>query len=485
MSLFPDEMDALALGDLDAVRGHYGLGDRAWSAVHEQLGYPDMRILAAFPGETLVQNILHVRLQDGSQLTPAQAVQVGLVWRLCRRITWTRGGQPYNDWVDEDPWAQKAPAPAPVAPGPMGPQGLKEKGIKMSSIIDQSDDTEFTSESLATTDRWFQRYVMVMGAPPQEEEDCTVEQLSALHKRIVTLEMAPYVDLAVWLPYGRRALRANKFRAWLPDGSGAYISKELPGPANWTQWVASWRVFQTAAIMLDVLPLASLQLYERHIEKLTRLYPSAWHLIVLADEKARGEKWSRIRIKVVSDVAAGRAPPDRWDPLKPWIACLHLLVGDHSFWEDQVRSPANAWIASGGRGALKTPAETFAQDNLAGGVSAIEPIVDTISPGKKTNKERRQAKKRKWQAEKEELKNLRSAAAHQSSSPTAKGGGKGDSLKSKDQAGRELCYSWDAARGTCAECGTADPCKARVKRAHKCRLCLSPGHRSGDCPQKS
>ena len=81
-----------------------------------------------------------------------------------------------------------------------------------------------------------------------------------------------------------------KFRAWIPDGSGAYIAKELPGPSNWTQWLAAWRVFQAAAIMLDILPLASLQLYERHFERLVRLYPSAWHLIVMADEKATGRE---------------------------------------------------------------------------------------------------------------------------------------------------------------------------------------------------
>ena len=145
----------------------------------------------------------------------------------------------------------------------------------MSAVIDQSDDSEFAPESLATADRWYQRYITVMGGAPQEEEDCTVEQLSALNKRVHLLDLPPYVDLGVWQPYGRRALRQSKFRAWFPDGAGGYMAKELPGPAMWTQWLAAWRAFQTAAIMLDILPLASLQLYERHMEKLVRLYPSA------------------------------------------------------------------------------------------------------------------------------------------------------------------------------------------------------------------
>ena len=177
----------------------------------------------------------------------------------------------------------------------------------------------------------------------------------------------------------------------IPDGSGAYIAKELPGPSNWTQWLAAWRVFQAAAIMLDILPLASLQLYERHFERLVRLYPSAWHLIVMADEKATGEKWARMRLRITSDIAAGRPPPDRWDKDRPWIASLHLLVlGQHVL----------------GR---------------AGGI-----------PSQCMDCTRRARRARR-----------------------------------------------------AADCSPGEPCKAQVKRVHKCRICLSPGHRSQDCPQRA
>ena len=48
---------------------------------------------------------------------------------------------------------------------------LKERGIKMSSVIDQSDDSEFIPEPLARADAWYQRYLSVMGGAPQEEEN--------------------------------------------------------------------------------------------------------------------------------------------------------------------------------------------------------------------------------------------------------------------------------------------------------------------------
>ena len=292
-----------------------------------------------------------------------------------------------------------------------------------------------------------------------------MEQLSALNKRVLTLDLPPYVDLGVWQPYGRRALHASKFRAWFPDGAGGYMAKELPGPASWTQWLAAWRVFQTAAIMLDILPLASLQLYERHVERLVKLYPTAWHLIVLSDEKARGGKWARVRLRISTDIAAGKAAPELWDAKRPWVAALHQLVGDTAFWEDQVRSPANAWVAAGGRGAPRAAEEVFTASQASG--ESTDP-----TGHKKTTKEKRAAKKRKVQAEKEELKNLRAITGGKGKQE-GKGTDKAASLKSKDQAGHDLCFSWDG-------------CKGKIKRIHKCRICLlSPGHRSLECPQRS
>eukprot|EP00439_Symbiodinium_sp_Y106_P026471 s8255_g3.t1 len=234
--------------------------------------------------------------------------------------------------------------------------------------------------------------------------------------------------------------------------------------------------------MLDILPLASLQLYERHVERLVKLYPTVWHLVVMADEKARGEKWARIRLKIAADIAAGREAPELWDPRKPWVASLHRLVNDTAFWENQVRSPANAWVAAGGKGAPRAPEEAFTASVSAGG--SDQP--DAGGHQKRTAKEKRAAKKRRIQADKEELKAFRAAAGH---SGKGKGdGGKGDkqgNLKAKDQAGDDLCYSWDAGKGPCADCPPGDACRGKVKRIHKCRICLSPGHRSVDCPQRA
>ena len=63
-------------------------------------------------------------------------------------------------------------------------------------------------------------------------------------------------------------MKANKFRAFFPTGDGSYMSKELPGPSNYQQWLMSWTVFRNAMIMLGLASLAALATHERCTEKL-------------------------------------------------------------------------------------------------------------------------------------------------------------------------------------------------------------------------
>ena len=103
------------MGSVEAVRVFYGVTNDTWAVVHAQLGQPDMRILAALPPEALVENVMTARFADGASLNPTQAVQIGLVWRLCRRIAWTKWGGDYEAWADVDPWA-KPPTPPALRP---------------------------------------------------------------------------------------------------------------------------------------------------------------------------------------------------------------------------------------------------------------------------------------------------------------------------------------------------------------------------------
>ena len=210
-----------------------------------------------------------------------------------------------------------------------------------------------------------------MGAPPQEEEEPSADQLQALYHRTVVLGNARYVDRAVWGPFGRKTTRANKFRTWIPTSDGSKISKELPLPENFQQWLSSWRVFEAAAIMLDLISMAALALYEKAIERLTRLWPSAWHLVVAADDKCRAEHIERIRRSCEVKRSAGKdVPADYSEKNRALHASGSPLRTPRS------GTPAAAWVAAGSRGAPLAPDERVAALHLPSGQPALEPQVD-------------------------------------------------------------------------------------------------------------
>ena len=146
------------------------------------------------------------------------------------------------------------------------------------------------------------------GPIPPEEEDPTIQQLSLLQKRLETQNIAPFVDLAVFVPYGQRALKASK----------GYVTKELPGLSCFSQWHTCYRLLKTALIMLDSVSLASLWAYESTIERLSRTYPSCWHLIYSTDEVAGSAQSNRVRSRIIMDIRAGRQGPEGFSQNRQW-----------------------------------------------------------------------------------------------------------------------------------------------------------------------
>eukprot|EP00972_Heterocapsa_arctica_P019417 2865257-Heterocapsa_arctica.AAC.1 len=80
----------------------------------------------------------------------------------------------------------------------------------------------------------------------------------------------------------------------------------------------------------------------------------------------------RIRRRTASSVSAGHPWPPDWDPERPWTAVFRLAAEDTTFWDEQVRQPAAASVASGSRGHPSTPEEDMARVRLPGGLGALE-----------------------------------------------------------------------------------------------------------------
>ena len=123
MAVFPSEAVALAFPDLAAASAHYSIDRTAWDAFSVQVGQPDLRIFAAMPAE---ENCMRTRVPPLSEsLTPTQAVQVGLIWRLSKRMHGAEAGGNWDAWIDEDPWIPRQPTTTTPAatPGDTNRQG--------------------------------------------------------------------------------------------------------------------------------------------------------------------------------------------------------------------------------------------------------------------------------------------------------------------------------------------------------------------------
>ena len=403
------------------------------------------------------------RTDDGA-LTPLQATQVGLVWRMSRRIVAFRSGVAEADFVDIDLWAVQNEKEAPAAPAksPQGTSGLKEAVLKMSTIIDQSDESELLPPDDVKLNQWIHAYISIMGAAPEESEEPRGAQLAALHKRVFVNMKAPYTDFAIWTPFGRRMSKVHKARIYTPLGDGSYLYKDLPGPASFQAWTSSWKVFKTACLMLNIVNLAALEAYYRTVERLVIQYPKCWGLIYSADDTARAEKLEKIKRHLTFEASVGRQVPQDWDPKNPWSSVFMELTRDITFWSERVHHPAAAWIAEGSKGAPTVATEQAVISHLPGGEELPE-VGDTGDVGgrkRQANRDKRLAQKRRIQ-DREELKNLRQAA-NQGPGGGGKGKSKGKGGKSKDQSGAAICFSWASGAGPCGKLPPGAECACQV-----------------------
>lgn len=477
--LWPARLDDVQ--DVTTARQYYSVSPSLWEAFKQSIGDvgEDLRLLAAIPKSTIAVGIMQTRQTDGTPPSAVQATQLGLVYRLASRKMHAESNLDLAGWKDPDPWADGNDAgaesthekeKATATPGP-------ERKMKFVHVLDQADESEFPIASELQKQAWLEVYVKKTGGLPLETEEPSTEQLSALQRR-VSMGGIPYADFSVWLPYGKKALRASKYRAYIPTSEG-YITKEIPGPSHYGQWQASWRVYRCALIMLNYAHMSTLVAYEAMVERLDRLYQGCWHLIVQAEDLARGEHLGRLRVKYTLNAAKGAPLPAGWSEANPWDALLRAVIEDQSFWQEQVHVPANAWLAHGSRGRPLTPAEAHASAAVAGGTAAIQPETETkAAPStsasalarRQSNRDRKDARKRKWEKDREELKAFRAG----NPKSEAKGGSKGKAKSSEEQ----VCYAWNNGNGACANLPPGAECAGKVKRAHRCSKCNSPGHPS-------
>ena len=135
-------------------------------------------------------------------------------------------------------WGSTAPevtATGTSSAGASTATALGERKIKMNGVLDQGDDSEFTLDDTKDTVKAHERYVNLMGGPPTPEQEPTAEQLSAMRRRVETLQLSPYADFAVWVQFAKKKLKALKLKTWTMQQDGSFVAKDLPGPPDHTQ----------------------------------------------------------------------------------------------------------------------------------------------------------------------------------------------------------------------------------------------------------
>ena len=184
-------------------------------------------------------------------MTPVKAAQAGLVWRVARKASASTSSH---------------------VPG---------RRLKLSSIVDQEGRCLPSFGMTSTVHHTHGRAATKGGGTYSRPAASAVSQVWLTGHRVVCR------------PRDLVQFRQRHSREQVPDfdsHDGLLVHFE-----NVLQWLKSKRVFEAALVMLGFLTVASLALFEKAMERLTRLWPSAWHLIVGGDDKCRAEHTERIR----------------------------------------------------------------------------------------------------------------------------------------------------------------------------------------------
>ena len=216
------------------------------------------------------------------------------------------------------------------------------KRIRLSTIVDQSNDMEVDPLSKVDTAPMYEAYVRKLGAMPRPEEDVTLDQIDGL-KALYASGEAPYVDLAVWGPFGRRVQKRLKMSGLIMGAAGKLQQAQVFGPPSIDEWLAGFAVFKTGSVLLGELTPATADHWMKTIQRYAQRYSvNLWPLVYQTDVRARLEHMERVRRQGAEAhrlaVAAGGSHP--YDPAHPWEWTFRATADDAQFWRIELEEPA-------------------------------------------------------------------------------------------------------------------------------------------------
>ena len=353
-----------------------------------------------------------------------------------------------------------AATPPASQPPPSEPQ-LGVHKLKLSQVVDQTNDDETVIMKDSELQRCYQRHTDRMQGPPEPGAECTGEQLTGI-KHLLDSSRPPYVDFGIFGPHGYRIRRKLKLAGMILGPGGVLQAVEIVGPPTHADWFKCYLVLRTALIMLDQVGLATLDRYASQINEFANRYgPIVWHIIYQADVRARLEHMERIRRIGIEQhakaTAAGLA--HEYDPDKPWDYVWSKMIEDATFWRRELEEPCILVLAK---------------------TSSMQSMIGGDAPAAVTGNGSR--------SQGQGIINYSQPPTHQRNGG---GGDTGGSPAKKprqhnvnssghlatNRAGIELCSGFNA--GTCTQSAPGAQgfrCAKDPNKAHQCSKCLSSEH---------
>ena len=354
----------------------------------------------------------------------------------------------------------QAPVAAPAAPPAIAPLvaapalGVTLRKVRLSHVIRQGDDSKI--ELMSERDiqiahaRW--ETVNGMGCKPDPEEAATDGQLTAL-QHLVRSSLAPAVDFAVWGPHGTRTERRLRLSGQVFKPDGTFHTVEINGPPTLAHWHASYDVFATAAVMLDIIDLGTLAAYRTFITRMhSRFGPQCWLLIYQAESRFRFEHWQRTQrdVHAKHELAAAAGGTTPYVITRPWNFAMMAGQADAAWWNKEALEPA-----------LMMMARSATIGNFIAGDAPIAKASQSwhVQPPNQAWEEHASKKPRK-------------------SNTDDKASFKDGSFMS-NRRGTELCKDFQT--GGCGASLFGTQCPKNRSDSHQCANCLSSQHGKSAC----
>ena len=381
--------DLEAITTVDQARTWAGLSQVAWQAVDTCLGgVASLRILAYIPAVAIRAALRAARVPTPAvgdpadaghvpagerELTAVEGAQVGLITQVAQLKL---GRTPTDPLVEPQSPVNLPGGAAPRSPGNTAPgNNSSVRKVKNSQVLDQADEGEIPELDQNKVEDHFKVLRKVKGGPVRPEAGPSPDQISAMRVRVLDLELAPYADFAIFVNFQGRFSRTLKFLNHILQPDGTFRAVEVAGPPSYDAWLSSWRVYENTLLTLEhqvgtsrtpVVTVSALEEYKDAFRDLTVLYPEAWRLLVVAEDRCRGEHFTRLKRELEIKHAKGLAYD--FDPDQPWDGVFRAAARDREYWDKSVREPA-LLFRTAGKGHKEQVGGTGSGADLAGKTS--------------------------------------------------------------------------------------------------------------------